>query len=74
MNQNKQVKLLLLTKEVDEVNTLMKEYPNRIVCKWCSNEEVIQMITMGDYGLIIRENSITNYVASPVKFAEYLYP
>ena len=73
MNQNKHVKLLLLTKEVDEVKTLMKEYPNRIVCKWCSNEEVIQMITMGDYGLIIRENSITNYVASPVKFAEYLY-
>ena len=73
MNQNKQVKLLLLTKEVDEVNSLMKDYPNRIICKWCSNEEVIQMITMGDYGLIIRENSITNYVASPVKFAEYLY-
>ena len=73
MNQNKQVKLLLLTKEVDEVNSLMKDYQNRIICKWCSNEEVIQMITMGDYGLIIRENSITNYVASPVKFAEYLY-
>ena len=73
MNQNKQVKLLLLTKEVDEVNSLMKDYPNRIICKWCSNEEVIQMITMGDYGLIIRVNSITNYVASPVKFAEYLY-
>ena len=25
-----------------------------------------------DYGLLIRENSFTNQVASPVKFAEYL--
>lgn len=73
LNQNKYIKLLLLTKEVDVVKSLMKEFPNRIICKWCSNEEVIQMITMGDYGLIIRENSITNNVASPVKFAEYLF-
>ena len=26
-----------------------------------------------DYGLIIRDESITNQVSSPVKFAEYLY-
>ncbi len=26
-----------------------------------------------DYGLLLREKSITNKVASPVKFAEYLY-
>jgi hypothetical protein len=73
MNQNKYLKLLLLTKEVDEVKRFMKEYSNRIVCKWCSEEEVIQMLELGDYGLIIRENTITNEVASPVKFAEYLY-
>jgi hypothetical protein len=73
MNQNKDVKLLLLTKEVDEVKTLMKEYPNRIVCKWSSNHDVIQLINLGDYGLIVRESTITNKVASPVKFAEYLF-
>jgi glycosyltransferase involved in cell wall biosynthesis len=27
---------------------------------------------MADYGILIRPNSITNSVASPVKFAEYL--
>ena len=73
MNLNKDVKLLLLTKEVDEVKTLMNEYPNRIVCKWSSNHDVIQLINLGDYGLIVRESTITNKVASPVKFAEYLF-
>ena len=27
---------------------------------------------LGDYGLLIREKSVTNKVASPVKYAEYL--
>ena len=71
--QNKHVKVLLLTKETDEVKRLMNEYPNRIICKWCSEDDVMSMMALGDYGLIIRENTITNEVASPVKFPEYLY-
>jgi len=33
---------------------------------------VADHLIVGDYGLLIRENSVTNQVASPVKFAEYL--
>ena len=66
------IKVLLLTKETEEVISLIEEFPGRVVCKWCSEDEVMPMMSLGDYGLIIRENTITNEVASPVKFAEYL--
>src|SRR5690606_937951 len=29
-------------------------------------------LTLGDYGLLLRTKSLTNQVASPTKFAEYL--
>jgi len=71
--QNQHIKVLLLTKETDEVKSLIKEFPDRVICKWCSDNDVIPMMSLGDYGLVIRGNTITNEVASPVKFAEYLY-
>jgi len=71
--QNQHIKVLLLTKETDEVKSLIKEFPARVICKWCSDNDVIPMMSLGDYGLVIRGNTITNEVASPVKFAEYLY-
>ena len=67
------VKLLLLTKKIGLIEELMNVYPNRIICNWCSEEDVMSMMSIGDYGLIIREDTITNKVASPVKFAEYLF-
>ena len=73
LTQNQNIKVLLLTKETDEVKSLIKEFPDRIIRKWCSDNDVIPMMSLGDYGLIIRGNTITNEVASPVKFAEYLY-
>lgn len=71
--QNKDIKVLLLTKELDEIKLLMNEFPGRIICKWCSEKDVLPLMELGDYGLIIRDNTMTNKVASPVKFAEYLY-
>tara|TARA_B100000035_G_scaffold236740_1_gene205033 strand:- start:2386 stop:3525 length:1140 start_codon:yes stop_codon:yes gene_type:complete len=71
--QNKDIKVLLLTKELDEVKILVSEFPDRVICTWCSEKDVLPIIELGDYGLIIRDNTITNEVACPVKFAEYLY-
>ena len=36
------------------------------------SNEVPKYLLAADYGLLIRENTVTNQVASPVKFAEYL--
>ena len=66
------VKLIFLSNEIPKESKIFKTYSNRITAKWVKPEEVNQLLIMADYGLLIREQSITNQVASPVKFAEYL--
>ncbi len=36
------------------------------------HEDIFNLLQMGDIGLLLRDNSIVNHVASPTKFAEYL--
>ncbi len=50
----------------------MTQYPSQVKALWVDHKEVIDYLFMSDYGLLIREQSVTNKVASPVKFAEYL--
>lgn len=72
LNENSNVKILFLSKEQEEIARLVEEFPNTIYRKWVKPEEVKDYLLLGDYGLLIREKNITNHVASPVKFAEYL--
>ena len=51
---------------------LLNLYPERIIQRHVSSDDVVHYLDIADYGLLIRENSITNKVASPVKCAEYL--
>jgi glycosyltransferase involved in cell wall biosynthesis len=39
---------------------------------WLNADDVPEAIGAADYGLLLREPTITNRVAAPVKFAEYL--
>ena len=66
-------KLLILSEKTDVIKELLLKYPNQISVNWFKPKNVLPVLKICDYGLIIRENSLTNYVASPVKFAEYLY-
>lgn len=68
-SNNKLVFLSSLDKHITE---LENEFPGKIICKKVSPSEVPELLIAGDYGLLIREESITNLVASPVKYAEYL--
>jgi hypothetical protein len=72
LEKNKELKVLLLAKEFPAEFLRSAEYKNRMVCKWVSPENVGDLLCACDYGLIIREPSVTNQVSSPVKFAEYL--
>jgi hypothetical protein len=47
-------------------------FKDRYICKWVNPSEVRNVLSVCDYGLIIRESSVTNRVSSPVKFAEYI--
>lgn len=54
------------------IEKLQKIFPDQVIRKHLSPDLVSKYLLLGDYGLLIREQSTTNKVASPVKFAEYL--
>jgi hypothetical protein len=70
--ENEKCKVLFLSKEDENNIKLKQEYPERIKIMFLQPNEVSEYLQLGDYGLMLRENSITNQVASPVKYAEYL--
>jgi len=65
-------KILFLSDIDANIHKLQNEFSNQVVCKKVKPSEVPNYLIAADYGLLIREESITNKVASPVKFAEYL--
>lgn len=70
--KNENVKLLWLTNHLNENSEFVKQFRNRIKTAWVKPSEVKKYLLAGDHGLLYREDSVTNQVASPVKFAEYL--
>ncbi len=72
MKRQSNVEAVFLTKENEVLGSFLKKYPARSSRKWVKHEEVAAIINQCDYGILLRENNITNKVASPVKFAEYL--
>lgn len=73
MKKEERVKLLWMTNKLDEHSPFVKQFRNRIKTAWVKPAEVKDYLLAGDYGLLYREDTVTNQVASPVKFAEYLY-
>ncbi|HXB39276.1 MAG TPA: hypothetical protein VNZ49_01970 [Bacteroidia bacterium] len=71
-SKNENYKLIFLSNKIPNQSKTFKQYADRIVTKWVKPDEVKNILYAADYGLLIREKSITNKVASPVKFAEYL--
>lgn len=72
LKEDPKVKVLLLSRFDLSTFQSWKVYPSRIVQKWLDPNEVPVHLAIADYGLLIREISVTNEVASPTKFAEYL--
>jgi len=65
-------KLFFLAGPDKNILRLEAEFPLQVMHKKVAPAEVPAMLLAADYGLLIREQSVTNQVASPVKFAEYL--
>lgn len=66
------VRVLFLSKRDAHNEALMKRYPDRVEVRWVKADEVGEVLRTCDIGILIREDTITNHVASPTKFAEYL--
>jgi hypothetical protein len=69
---NSNGKVLFLCKDNELLNNLIVKYPNRVKRMFVPENKVHSYLSKCDYGLLIREKMVTNKVASPVKFAEYL--
>lgn len=72
LKENSTHKILFMSGEDDNIKKMMNDYPDQVKCKWVDHKNVQQVLTACDYGILIREKSTTNKVASPTKFAEYL--
>ncbi len=65
-------KIVFLSKEEENISKLENEFPGQILRKWVKHTEVPAVLSACDMGILIREQSVTNKVAAPTKFAEYL--
>lgn len=66
------VKVLFLSRPDPRIDALAHDFPGRVDRKWVAPGEVAAILAECDHGVLVREDSITNRVASPTKFAEYL--
>ncbi len=65
-------KVLMMCKENDQLMTLESNYPDRVLRIFVEEENVHSYLKACDFGLLLRNQNLTNRVASPVKFSEYL--
>jgi hypothetical protein len=73
LDKDKTNKLFFLSKENEDNKRLKEKYPKQVFIKWVEHQNVLTYLQCCDYGILLREQSKTNQVASPTKFAEYLY-
>jgi hypothetical protein len=66
------VQVLFLSKRDANNSALEAAYPGRVAVRWLDHAHVASALAECDYGIMVRERTITNQVASPTKFAEYL--
>lgn len=66
------VNLLFLSPDDANIRSLMDRHPGRVQRLWLKPDEVRYQLDLCDAGILLREDTITNRVASPTKFAEYL--
>ncbi len=72
MSTQPQIKVLFLAPALPKRSKALIAFESRFLCKWVEPSQVPGLLMAGDFGLLLREVSVTNKVASPVKFAEYL--
>ena len=72
LNMDTSTQVVFMTKQHKKIEELISEFPDRVERLWVKPEDVFKNLSKADYGILIREDKVTNQVASPVKFAEYV--
>lgn len=72
LEQHPQVEVLFLTRGDARIGELAARFPGRVSMRWLDHSEVRQVLGQQDAGILLREDTVTNRVSSPTKYAEYL--
>lgn len=73
MYANADVNVLFLSHDNEYINDITSHFGDKRVKRlWVPSDKVDSYLRLCDYGLLLRDDNITNKVAAPVKFAEYL--
>lgn len=72
LSDSLQHKMLFLSDKDNHIANLQTLFPNQVYNLKVAVADVPGYLLAGDYGILLREQSVTNQVASPVKFAEYV--
>jgi len=72
LTENKNVKVIFMSGKDENIDKLILKFNKQVQRIWVNHEHVQQTLQQADYGILIREQTVTNKVASPTKFAEYL--
>ncbi|HRH36937.1 MAG TPA: glycosyltransferase [Flavobacteriales bacterium] len=65
-------RMLFLSQGHAVIDRLISEFPDRVAQRWVPHSRVRSVLLACDIGLLLRDARVTNEVASPTKFAEYL--
>ena len=65
-------RMLFLSPDHVVIDRLRTAFPGQVARRWVPHQRVRSLLQECDIGLLLREARITNRVASPTKFAEYL--
>lgn len=65
-------KMLILSHHIEKIGDMVKDHENIIIDK-VNAAEVENVLTAGDYAFLLRGDYVTNNVAYPNKFLEYVY-
>lgn len=72
LEQDPRVEVLFLTRGDDRIAELAARFPGRVTMRWLGHNEVREVLAQQDVGILVREDTVTNRVSSPTKYAEYL--
>lgn len=70
--KSEKIKILLLCLDNVAIDRFENENMPRVMRKWLNSDDIPKYLQACDYGLILREKSITNSVSISTKFPEYL--
>lgn len=72
LEQDDRVHVMFLSPPDPQVAALSQRFPGRVQHAWVDATQVAALLATCDMGILLREDTITNRVSSPTKFAEYL--